>query len=170
MNKLNYSKLLKHLAEHSLLIIAILFSACTFNSKKEMVAKETRRTQINPGIKSEGETFDNFYNKFTSDSSFQITRITFPLKGYTNQTNSNEVKFLKKNSTINKPLKVNVLWEKQSWVMHHKVIDTSFKTVRKTTDSTILEKVYLPNSEYEFISLYKKTRGLWYLVYYYDME
>jgi len=71
---------------------------------------------------------------------------------------------------MNDSLKINILWKKKNWIMHHKVIDTTYKVERVSSDSAVFEKVYLPDSEFEAISLFKKINGLWYLTYYYDIE
>jgi len=121
-------------------------------------------------MKPNEESFPAFYNKFNTDSLFQINRTVFPLKGYTNQSDLKEVDYLRKESMMNDSLKINILWKKKNWIMHHKVIDTTYKVERVSSDSAVFEKVYLPDSEFEAISLFKKINGLWYLTYYYDIE
>jgi hypothetical protein len=97
------------------------------------------------------ENFDDFYNRFHSDSLFQMSRVKFPLKG-TKVDYEGEKK-----------------WSGKNWItMKTKIQDvdtTVFKTEYKKTDNSFSEKFWIEDtgyySEYKFKLIDKK----WYLVY-----
>lgn len=100
---------------------------------------------------SNTEDFDQFYAKFHNDSTFQMSRIRFPLEG-------------KKSDGFDKQN-----WSEKNWdILKTKIFDvdtTEFKIEFKKTDTEFFQKCYIPNSgfknEYRFELLNKK----WYLVY-----
>jgi hypothetical protein len=62
----------KHLAPIGIfLFILIIFATC----------KPAKHITTNTTVNSSGENFDEIYNRFHSDSLFQMSRIKFPLKG-----------------------------------------------------------------------------------------
>lgn len=153
-----------------MLFTIILLTSC-YESPKAQNKKTAKSTSLNikKSTKS-SEIFSEFYQKFTTDSIFQISRIRFPLSGYSNEKRLKEATYLTNKRLLDDSLTVNVEWKKNFWIMHHAITDSSYKTIRTIKDSTVIERTYLPNSEYDFRSYYKRINGLWYLIYYYDSE
>lgn len=97
------------------------------------------------------ESFDKFYNKFHTDSVFQISRLYTPISG----------KSTDHDTTFN--------WTKQNWeLIKFKIrdLDTSkFKINIIQNESYVKEKVeYKNESGFHFESVYKLIEGKWYLV------
>ena len=122
--------------------VVILMTSCKSsksNSTKDFVNK------------SSIENFDEFYNRFHTDSLFQMSRIKFPLKG------------------VKVDWEGEKKWSEENWItMKTKIydVDTSqFKTEYKKTDESFTEKFGIEDSgyfsEYRFNLIHKK----WYLVY-----
>ena len=101
--------------------------------------------------------FDNFYNKFHTDTAFQISHIKFPLKGF--DTNS-ENTFLNDDDD-------DFYWQKKDWVfMHHITNKNEFAIETKREEKSVEEKVYLPNSGFYIIRNFSFLDGKWYLTFY----
>jgi hypothetical protein len=94
------------------------------------------------------ENFDEFYNRFHSDSLFQMSRIKFPLQGGSAE---------------------DVEWTKENWnVLKTKIydVDTSkFKIKYKRTDKKFTEKFWIENSGYWSEYRFEVIGGKWFLVY-----
>lgn len=122
-----------------LISIISFFTNCS--SVNKIQNKESRK-------KSSVENFDVFYDKFHSDSVFQMSRISFPLKGEKVDWNGQQQ------------------WTIKNWVtLKTKIYDVStseFKTDYKKTDSTFVQKFWLKDSgyfsEYRFELINKKWR------------
>ncbi|MEO6524310.1 MAG: DUF4348 domain-containing protein [Mucilaginibacter sp.] len=67
---------MKHIARYGLLLIGILFTlvSCTNNKKVNAVQTET----VKPDTAD--KNFDTFFTRFETDSVFQLSRISFPIK------------------------------------------------------------------------------------------
>lgn len=101
--------------------------------------------------------FDNFYDKFHTDTAFQISRITFPLEGF--DVNSDNT-FLKEEED-------NFYWQKKDWVyMHHITNKNEFKIEIKRKEKSIEEKVSLPDSGFYIIRTFSFINEKWYLTFY----
>jgi hypothetical protein len=97
------------------------------------------------------ENFDFFYNKFHSDSLFQMGRIKFPLKGQ-------NVDGLEKTN-----------WTKENWnMLRTKIYDidtTQFKINFKKTKTSFFEKCVIKESGFSSEFGFKLIGKKWYLVY-----
>lgn len=101
--------------------------------------------------------FDNFYDKFHTDTAFQISHITFPLEGF--DVNSDNT-FLKEEED-------SFYWQKKDWVyMHHITNKNEFKIEIKRKEKSIEEKISLPNSGYFIIRIFSFINEKWYLTFY----
>jgi hypothetical protein len=106
--------------------------------------------------KTSTEDFDQFYNKFHSDSLFQISRIKFPLGGMSLEGYE------------------STPWTKGNWLMMKTRIQdidtTQYEISYKKTDKQFNQKVWIKDSgfssEYKFELIDKK----WYLVYVLDQN
>jgi hypothetical protein len=97
------------------------------------------------------ENFDDFYNRFHTDSLFQMSRIKFPLKG------------------IKVDYEGEKKWSGKNWItMKTKIqdVDTSeFSTEYQKTDKSFMEKFWIEDTGYSSEYRFKLIRKKWYLVY-----
>jgi len=104
------------------------------------------------------ETFNEFIKKFKSDSEFRLNRIKFPLNGFNSDENidNNDVYF----------------WEKENWLFYSsddfKDSDNmDFKEkVILMTDTSMIYRIYKPQSGYEIKYHFKKESKKYYLNFY----
>jgi hypothetical protein len=62
-----------------IILSLILIFSCKTKKEKNTVDKNTiLEDSIQKYVENEPETFDNFYKRFYSDSTFQFSRIKFP--------------------------------------------------------------------------------------------
>jgi len=111
----------------------------------------------NQASKSNFEQFNSFYSSFTSDSTFQLSRVIFPLKGaryFFSDT-------FKTDST---------LWTKDKWEFNraniYQLDSAKFKTKILVQESGVKENIWIENSGFMMERHYKQINGKWYLVYY----
>jgi hypothetical protein len=103
-----------------------------------------------------GEDFDSFYVRFHTDSLFQIERVKFPLEGAI-YDNDKEKKWSKKD------------WQQIKYTVYE--VDTGqFKVEFNKTDSLVSERIYIPNSGFDFQCRYRLIKGKWFLVYCLDQN
>ncbi len=117
------------------------------------------------------ENFEEFYEKFLTDSLFQMSRIKFPLPGE-NLGSSDRIP-----SDIAEDYGIEVekeekeyYWERDSWIPFVKVdYDTTIFTEEriKVNNNNVKIRTYIKDSGYEVGEHYKKIENKWYLVYYY---
>ncbi len=135
----------------------------TFSCKttKEGTRKFTSSESVKPDKKesrpfSKPENFDKFYNRFHTDSTFQMSRIKFPLQGKIIQGDQ-ETK-----------------WSRDNWIMMktriYDIDTTMYKTTFKKRETSFYQKFWLENSglssEYRFELIGNK----WFLVYALDQN
>jgi len=115
--------------------------------------KETTIKQNEVAHKLKGETFDSFYSKFTTDSKFQISRVTFPLE-----------------CQIAEPEREMQVMQKSDWVLMKVPIDKVDRKIYKINKSVnpteVTHRIYIPNSDVDILIRYRQIKGKWYLVYY----
>ena len=103
------------------------------------------------------EDFEAFYQKFTTDEEFQMSRIEFPLDGC--ETDDDTVIYWD-NSEDWTPITVSIY-----------NVDTTEFTVEKTYSPTKVElKIYIPNSGFGITKEFELIEGKWYLVLYDSMS
>ena len=114
------------------------------------------RKRNDPSKASSFENFDEFYNKFHSDSIFQISRIKFPLAG-------KRVDGFKE-----------IKWTKKRWSMMKTMIydidTTVFRTEYKKSSKEFEQKIWLENSGFSTEYRFKLINDKWYLVYALDIN
>lgn len=113
-------------------------------------------TTENIGKKSSVENFDLFYNKFHSDSAFQISRIKFPLEGKS-MDGFEKTKWTKDNWTI---MKVRIF----------DIDTTQYKVSYNKTDVTFTQKVWIENSGFSSEYTFELIDNKWYLVFALDQN
>jgi hypothetical protein len=158
-------KRLKCLHVLSFIIAIAIFGSCGAKSANEKIAQNniltTNKIVIN-------ENFNEFYKKFYGDSLFQLSRITFPLKGFNSDEYNEELGdknpqyFWKKNEwTFLETLPQNyVKYDKKEWIEEYK------KEIKHKKDSSVLEKIYMVDSGYIEERVFKLIKGKWFLVFY----
>jgi hypothetical protein len=139
-----------HLLWAGLFIVAVLFWQCHRKAVPEKSkAKAPSESKASKPLKS--EDFETFYQKFHSDSLFQISRVQFPLKG----------------QQIH--LKGTSSWKKEKWLMikaKASEVDRSvynIKTLKK--DDYYFEGIYCKNCIFTFEMEFRLLNGKWFLTY-----
>lgn len=102
------------------------------------------------------ENFDRFYDRFHSDSLFQLSRIRFPLGGY----RADGVEHAK--------------WSQKDWpLMRTRIYDvdtTEFKISYRKSDTEFIQKVWLEDSGFSSEARFRLINNRWYLVYILDLN
>lgn len=103
------------------------------------------------------ETFDDFNSKFHADSSFQLSRINFPLDGQ-------QVDGFEKKS-----------WSQNSWPLMKVPVGAPFDTLKfkrniEKTDSSVNEEIWIEESGFRVERTFKLKEGKWFLVSYNDIN
>ena len=102
------------------------------------------------------ENFDEFYVKFHSDSLFQVQRMVFPLEGGRYDYDTEEK------------------WTRENWRMKkvtvYQVDPSEFSVELNKEDTMVFERIYIPNSGFDFQCRYKLIDGKWYMVYCLDQN
>lgn len=108
-------------------------------------------------LKGARENFDVFYEKFLTDSSFQMQRIQFPLPGIRAGEENEE-----QDSTY--------YWTKEEWVMLKKpeIEGTEFKRNLQVSDTVATDEIFTEDSGFYFKTVYEPIKRKWYLVYMVD--
>jgi hypothetical protein len=108
------------------------------------------------------ENLDSFYYTFHNDSSFQFTRIIFPIR--TNIISSVDYN---PDSSL-----VDTLIYKENWLLQSIPSFDSiiYKEEKIITDSNFIHRIFIPNSGFEIKRVFKLIDCKWYLVYYSDID
>jgi hypothetical protein len=104
-----------------------------------------------PPMNSKLEDFDKFYDRFHSDSAFQLSRVKFPLKGgYHTVDNSSK-------------------WTPANWhIMTTRVYDVDknkYKATYSKTENTFTQKVWIDSAGFYTECRFELIDGKWFLVY-----
>ncbi len=105
------------------------------------------------------ENFDQFYDRFLTDSSFQMSRIHFPLPGI----NTAAMEASDEEDSI-------YYWSKDEWIMLKKPqLDSSMYERKITvTDTLAIDEIFMENAGFYFKTVYEPIRKKWHLVYMVD--
>jgi hypothetical protein len=101
------------------------------------------------------EDFKEFYQRFLTDSAFQISRLLFPLEGE-KIVDDQTYPWTLDNWTI---MKASV----------YEVDTTEYKVEIEELDNLKSFRVYIPDSGFELVMKFKLVSGKWYLFYCKDM-
>jgi hypothetical protein len=116
----------------------------------------SEKKQKQKDIPNKIEAFDDFHEKFLTDTSFQLERIQFPVHGI---LIDNENAGLKENDSM--------IWIKDNWQHISNVSPEDLKTLKvnkTTTDSIVTYRIESPDGGFLFETKFKKTKGKWYLI------
>lgn len=131
-----------------LLVLFIMTLSCrVFREKNKAAAPATVTT------KETVESFDNFNAQFHSDSSFQLSRIAFPIGGQF-VDGSKHYKWTAKN------------WKLMKQPVSAKVNTTEYKHSLTRTESLVVEKFWIENSGFMIERRFERKDGKWYLTYF----
>jgi len=123
-------------------LVALFFIAC-HSLKKSQTANHS-------------EDFNQFYFQFHADSIYQLERIKFPLEGR-RYDNDEEIRWSRKN------------WQQLKYTVYE--VDTNQYIVEfDVSDTLVFERIYIPNSGFDFQCKYKLIDGKWFLVYCLDQN
>ncbi len=101
--------------------------------------------------------FNAFYERFLSDSLFQIEHIHFPLEGIPDNADSSDVAGGK------------FRWQREDWKMHRKFDpkSTGFSVrMEPFGDNIVIERITHESGRYGMLRRYAKTDKEWRLIYY----
>ena len=130
------------------LVIICLFFACRQNSNEQSSMAET--------VAKFGD-FEDFYKRFHWDSTFQMSRINFPLEGLPQDADS---------ATL---ADRNFYWQKEDWIMHRgfEALQKDFKQeFIPFGDDIITERLIHRSGTVGMIRRFARLDGKWYLIYY----
>ena len=132
-----------------LLVASVAFIQCKNNAKGTTELK----------TEADGtEEFDSFYAKFHEDSSFQVSRIVFPLEGRPAVTSD----------TVDL---TNFRWTAQTWKYQRPIHPDSTQFVSLFNDMGPIRQEIMDIPPGFFIERrFTKTDGKWYLIYYSDVN
>jgi hypothetical protein len=117
--------------------------------------------QHQPGQDATGtedlDSFQAFYQRFHTDTAFQLSRIPFPIKGVPD-------------NAANRPdYDETFTWTRDNWVMN-KPIDleaTQFnRTLQTISDELVIEQLTHASGSYRMVRRFARIDGLWMLIYY----
>ena len=149
----------KNLIKYLALLIALI---CVFyfykkiqtnvdNNAREFVEEEIYESSL-------PDDFHIFYDKFHSDSSFQMNRILFPLKGQTKAIDSTKIA-------------QEIFWQQNQWILH-KPFDSqhgTFERIFTNIGGIITETISANEGLFTLEKRYAKLSGDWHLIYYQEL-
>jgi len=125
----------------SVIIVSFVLTSC-HSTRDNFKADKSIINQV--------ENFDEFYNRFHSDSIFLISRLKFPLKGGPDRGDGQDE------------------WTKDNWLLlKTKIYDvdtTQYKVSYEKHEKSFIEKVWLENSGFSFKYSYELIDKKWFLV------
>jgi hypothetical protein len=146
--------------------IVLVTDGC--NQKKIEKNKNIFINEVHSNIVDGKETFDKFYQKFYSDSAFQISRVVFPLRIYnTNYIDGFEDVKNQENDTFF--IKNNEMFLKKSgWIFIDSLTAVSnFEKTFEKQNFLIIESLNSKNEDIFYSREYQYIDGKWKLVSYY---
>lgn len=107
----------------------------------------------------ESEAFKTFYEKFSTDSAYQMDHIVFPLEGVRSLTDS-----LQKQDPDFK-------WQQNEWILHKPYNDQNgtFSREFKSMNGLVIEKITDMSGTYSMERRFGKLSAGWHLIYYREM-
>lgn len=149
-----------------IILLGCIGASCHQNKPHLINAPADAKIVKTDTVTRANEDFNAFHNQFTSDSLFQLSRVQFPLKGWSDEDDIRGAKLLPKELKFNDSLSVNLLWQKKGWLMQHTLTDTAYRRVLSGDKEITVEKIYLPDSEVIIHSVFRNINNRWFLVYY----
>ena len=112
------------------------------------------------------ETFESFYSQFYSDSTFQRSRVTFPLPGFNMEVYQQDP---------TQDVDTNYHWQASDFPFLSTIDGTSatidgqeYKKELNVDEGTAQEKLYMDDAGFFIENRFRKIDGKWFLVFFYD--
>lgn len=140
--------------------ILLIFSLISCKNKSEEAPKLVEDNQT-ASFEALPEDFKAFFDKFHSDSIYQINHIVFPLQGLPAEADSSLV------------AAGSFYFPKEGWVLHKPFNnqDGAFKRTFDTLgDNIIFENITISNETFGMQRRFAKMDTAWYLIYYQQMN
>lgn len=105
--------------------------------------------------------FEAFYNRFMTDSLYQIGHIVFPLEGIPDHADSTNIRG------------TSFRWTKEDWVMHRKFdpANSGYKVeFIPFGDDLMVENITHHSGQYGMMRRFAKLNNEWHLIYYVGMN
>ena len=137
-----------------LISIFLLASCRQHDSQETPTDAQPQQTQALSIGQDSPEGFIDFYQKFHSDSLFQIERITWPLTGKGSRGEEDATPIPK--------------WSKEDW-RHHRRLDTESgfdQSFEVLSEDLVLEQIVAREGHYQIIRRFARLSGGWHLIYY----
>lgn len=131
-----------------LLLLLIGFISCKSDSQETHQERE---------VFGPDESFAPFYDKFHSDSVYQLAHINFPLQGMPQRMDSTNL------------AKQDFFWDKESWVIQHDFDEkeTGFtKSINAVSPTMVEEKIVDKSGQFGIVRRFIKLDDEWYLIYF----
>ena len=149
----------KNLIKYIALFVAIVCAFYFFkkiqmkdgNDTKELIAEEIYESSL-------PDDFHLFYDKYHTDSTFQMSRTFFPLKGLAKSVDSTKIA-------------EETLWQEDQWILH-KPFDSQNGTFERTFTNIggiISETISANQGLFTLEKRYAKLNGEWHLIYYQEL-
>ena len=105
------------------------------------------------------DDFQTFYDKFHTDTAFQLSHIIFPLQGYPAVTDS--AQYVPENFT----------WAKEKWILHRPFDNAGgeFKRSFLNFNDIITEEISDRSGQFKMLRRFSKMDNEWFLIYYKEM-
>ena len=132
-------------------LIFLTFFAC---KNKETTQLESSNVPV-----YQTEEFMAFYDKFSTDSSFQLDHTVFPLEGMKAQTDSLDIP------------DPDFRWQKESWILHkpYDDMDGTFSREMLDLNGLVIERISDQSGKYTMERRFGKVSSGWHLIYYREM-
>lgn len=130
----------------------LAFFACKTDNESQAVAATSKENSAQQVLTE----FDAFYQQFHADSTFQKSRILFPLQGIPSNADSATLR--------NRGFR----WQADEWVVQHELApDSDFKSTILPVDSAlVIEQIMHQSGDYAMERRFAKLNGEWMLIYY----
>ena len=145
-----------HLPVTLLLLVGVLWLSLPgcHTKKQAMNASNANQENVDATTSSKNaamENFDQFYNRFHNDSTFQMSRLKFPIEGASVDVDGTEQ------------------WTKKNWhIMKTRIFDidtTEYKVTYHKAPTEFTQRVWLPDTGFSSQCRFQLIGKKWYLVY-----
>ncbi|KXK38147.1 MAG: hypothetical protein J5I52_02350 [Saprospiraceae bacterium] len=139
-------------------VIMLIFSGLVMSCRNK-VNRDVADKSTSVEATYETKEFLEFYDRFGSDSVFQMQHIVFPLEGMKAIVDS-----------LERP-DPDFHWQKEDWVIHGPFDDMDGTFSREFVDfnGLVIEKIYDPSGTFSMERRFKKLASGWNLIYYREM-
>jgi hypothetical protein len=137
-----------------ILFLALVIALVSCQEQEKAPAAEQQNSDTSEIRTEVSKEFKEFYNRYHTDSMFQIKSTHFPLEGVPEDRSKTSADFK---------------WERSDWTMHKPFDDIGGKfhrTFRPIGDNVVIEYIYSPKLNLIMERRFKKRQDGWYLIYY----